>query len=547
MLAKSIAKIIDFLRGNKVRKIIVIIFGLAGAGCLFFYFSPFVVGGAPRLEYKILAPAEIMGSAYKVYGNPKLGFWANKLILSNNGKGAAYDIKISYKIEECIDWSEPKIYPVLLPGSTIVDLNYPIFSSEIAKLKTSMPSNIRVKITYAEKSEGAIKEISASKPINVLGGHDFIFSSIPPEESTGTFYDIFSNYPLVAAWVTPADPVVMGFSDLGTKLAGGAGASLSDEAAIKSLSGIWVVAVNNNIEYKTEPSAFWTGKLSQFVKYPRDVIKDRAGTCFDTAIWMAAVASAQGLKPYVIMMPGHAFPVIQLPSGQNIPIESTALNSKVSFEEAVDAGVKTYEKAMQGPYVVVDVQEFQGQGVIPPELEQLPADILEKWGISQRGSGSASSSSASQSSNSGDSSSNSGSGLKIFSNSYPAWQISYPDNWTAAQAASEVDFYSPSREVEFIVSWAYGLSASAVRMSIEQYLLAPMGAEALSQSQDSVAKVPAAKVVYKAMVNGSPYLFYARYFESQGNGFAIIYDFPDDSSAQNNQKTCETILKTFSF
>ncbi|PIP23335.1 MAG: cysteine protease, partial [Candidatus Nealsonbacteria bacterium CG23_combo_of_CG06-09_8_20_14_all_38_19] len=169
----------------------------------------------PKLEYKILTPEYIMSSVYKVYGNEKLGFWVGKIILTNTGKAPAYDVKLTYKIEGCTDWSEaPQAYPVINPGSTIVDLYYPILSNEITKLSASTPSNLKIKITYAERPEGKTKEIDESKSINILGGHDFIFSSIPPEESVGNFYDIFSNYPLLAAWVTPTDPPLRGFSDL---------------------------------------------------------------------------------------------------------------------------------------------------------------------------------------------------------------------------------------------------------------------------------------------------------------------------------------------
>ncbi len=543
-MIEPIRKIIDFLREKRNKKIFISFCGLTVFVCLFLYFFH-AYSGSPKLDSKVLTPEYIMSSVYKVYGNPKLGFWASKTILTNSGTGPAYDIKFSYKIDNVADWSEPKVYPVLLPGSTIVDLNYPVLSAEIAKLKTSMPSNIRVKVSYTAKPEGKQEELAETKPVNILGGHDFIFSGIPPEENTGTFYDTFSNYPLVAAYVTPADPVVMAFSDMGTKLAGGAGASLSDEGALRSLAGIWTVAVNNGIEYKTEPSAFWTGKMSQFVKYPRDVIKDRAGTCFDTAIWLAASAASQGLKSYVIMMPGHAFPVVQLPSGQNVSIESTALNSQVTFEEAVQAGAQTYEKAMQGPFVVVDVEMYQGLGVVPPELEQLPPDILEKWGISQYGD--SSTGQAQQSSDSSSPSAGSGKSSATFTNSYPVWRISYPDNWTISQAANEVDLYSPGGEEEFIVTWGYGINVAAIRETIEQYLLAPMGAQSGEQEQGEVGGVPAAKVVYSATVKGAPYLLIARYFEFQGNGFAIIYDFPDDENAQKNQSAAENVLNTFSF
>lgn len=541
----QLEKIKEAARKGNAPKIIIGFFVLATIVCLFFYFSP-ISFGAPKIEYKILAPEYIMSSIYKVYGNPNAGFWASKMILANTGQAPAYDLEVSYKIEGYTDWSEPKVYPVLLPGSTVVDLNYPILSAEICKLRTLTPSNIKIKISYAKNPDGKAKEINESKSINILGGHDLVFSSIPPEESKGDFYDIFSNYPLISAWITPSDPALMAFADLGNKLAGGAGASLSDEEALKSLAGIWEVSVNNGIEYKTEPAAFWTGKFSQFVKYPRDVIKDRAGTCLDTAIFFASAASSQGLKSYVVFMPGHAFPIIQLPSAQMIPVESTALNNKVSFQEAVQSGVETYEKASQGPFIVVDVETFQSVGIVPPELEQLPPDILEKWGISMRGGGGGQTG-GQQSYTSSGSSSQSGQSSASYTNSFPVWRVSYPGDWTVVPSVSEVDFYSPARDAEFFVAWGYGMSSSDARTIIEQYVLTPKGAQATGQSQASVGGAAATKVSYQATINGRPYLLYALYFESQGHGFSILYDFPNDGNAQKNAASCESILRSFSF
>ena len=524
---------------SKLRKIVPATFFLVAFVFFGLYFLP---SGKPKLEYKILTPEYIMSSVYKVYGNEKLGFWVGKIILTNTGKASVYDVKLTYKIEGCTDWSEaPQAYPVINPGSTIVDLYYPILSNELTKLSASTPSNLKIKIAYAEKPEGKTKEINESKSINILGGHDFIFSSIPPEESVGNFYDIFSNYPLLAAWVTPTDPPLRGFSDLGNKLAGGAGASLSDEEALKSLAGIWQVSVNNAIEYKTEPAAFWTGKFSQFVKYPRDTIKDRAGTCLDTALFFASAASTQGLKSYVVLMPGHAFPLVQLPqSGQIIPVESTALNSKVSFEEAVNTGIETYNKAMAGPNVIVDVEKFQAAGIIPPELEELPSDILSSWGVYMEGGGYSQPPSGGSSGQPG-----SGQSKTSYSNPSPVWRVSYPSTWSIVPSGSEVDFYSPSRETEFIVTWGYGLTGSTARMAIEQYLLFPRGASATGETQMNLAGTAATKVSYSANISGTQYALYGYYFESQGYGFAILYDFPAGSGvAQNN---CESILQSFTF
>jgi hypothetical protein len=264
-----------------------LVFSLAG------YAGAFGKGGSGRLEYKVYSKDQIMSGAYKVYGNPKLGFWVAKVVLRNTGKGDITDIRITYSIDRYATQSE-KSYPVLVPNGTIVDLYYPILSSEVTKLTASTPVNLHITIRY--KINGEEREETVTKSLSILGVNDFVFSSLSPEESTGSFYDVFNNAPLLAAWITPSDPVVREFADMGNKLAGGAGASLSDDEAIKSLSGIWELALINGFSYKTEATEYWTGKFSEHIMFPRDVIRDKSGTCVDLALWFASLAMSQGLK-----------------------------------------------------------------------------------------------------------------------------------------------------------------------------------------------------------------------------------------------------------
>ena len=206
---------------------------------LFFTLPNGTLFGAPELTYEGLAREHIISGAYKVYANEKFGLWISKSIIENTGQTPMYNLKVQYKVEGYSDWSEPSLYQILLPSSTIIDLYYPKISEEVISLQTSVQGTIHTKITYEELKDGPVKELSYTTPITITGSRDFIFTSIPPELSTGSFEDIFDNYPLLAAWVTPTDPVIIEFADMGNKIAGGVGASLSDEDAWASMKGMW--------------------------------------------------------------------------------------------------------------------------------------------------------------------------------------------------------------------------------------------------------------------------------------------------------------------
>ncbi|WP_324734786.1 cysteine protease [Thermococcus sp. SY098] len=509
------------------------------------YVGAFGGGGEGKLEYKVYAKEQIMSGAYKVYGNPKLGFWVAKVVLHNSGNGAIRNIKIRYSIDNYASETE-KSYPILVPNGTIVDLYYPILSSEVTKLSASTPSNLRITITY--EVNGETKEESMTKPLNILGVNDFVFSSLSPEESTGSFYDTFSNAPLLAAWVTPSDPVVREFADMGNKLAGGAGASLSDDEAIKSLSGMWTLAVMNGFSYKTEAEGYWTGKFSEHIMFPRDVIRDKSGTCVDLALWFASLAMSQGLKAYIVLMPGHAFPLIELPSGAIIPVEATAINAGVSFQQAVQVGVETWQKAMQGPYIIVDIAGEHAKGIVPPELPTLPADILAKWGIKLQGGNmdnNGGNTNNGGDNNWGDNGENGGTQTQWDTYHGTYFSFDYPAEWGAPEDyGGYVYLLSPDGEFEFLVIYLPGASVQDMVYAFEQSLT-DMGAtiKDRQETQASIAGQTVYTILYTLDTGYGEYSAVARYFTANGIGFAVVYDFPAGMSEYN--QLGEYMVSTF--
>lgn len=190
----------------------------------------------------------------------------------------------------------------------------------------------------------------------------------------------------MAAYVTHLDDPVKTFAGMVSQLSGGAAAAAKDQDAIQFCKALYDLAIHNKISYQT-PSTFLVeySSLGQDIKFPRDVLKDKAGTCIDLSILFAAVCQAVSLKSYIVVIPGHAFPVIELPSGDILPIESTglggpAVGKSMSFEQAVEAATQQLSKLELGKFFVVNVAELQKQGILPPELPPLPAAILKDWG-----------------------------------------------------------------------------------------------------------------------------------------------------------------------
>ncbi|MFH1240153.1 MAG: cysteine protease [Candidatus Diapherotrites archaeon] len=513
---------------------------------LIFAFLPSEPMGEGKLSYEMLTPEHIVSATYKIYSNEKLGQWVAKTIISNTGDRPLYNVKPQYNVAGYSDWSETQTYPMLLPGSTVVDLYYPILSSDLTNLTSPTPSKINVKFTYSKNKDGEEKELTGSKSVSILGVHDFIFSSIPPEESTGSFYDVASNYPLLAAWATPSDPVIMKFADAGNALAGGTAARLSDEDAIRSLEGMWTLSVANDIAYKTEPEAFWTGKFSQFIKYPRDVLKEKSGTCIDTALFFASLALSQGLDAYVILMPGHAFPVVRLPeSGNIVIIESTQLNEHASFQTALEVGEQVFNNAMQGPNILVDIKSLQIAGITPPQLETLPENVFEQWNVKDTLTQTHSTSGGQ--SNTDGASDIVGENMRVYQNANPEWAITYPSDWVIHHAVEgEVLVQSPDTKSEFLVSWEPNETKENMRTYVEAALSTVGYVQSTSVSQENISNYYNGVVVtynFQAFT-GETGKGVGKYFEAGNYGFAFLYDTlnPNTQTAMNE---LEDIAVTF--
>ena len=499
--------------------------------------------GQPNLQYKFYTLQSLSSASYKIYGIPKLGYWAAKLVLTNSGTSPAYNVKIVWSIPNYVT-SVSHNYPVLLPGSTVVDLFYPFLPASVTNQNTATPSSINFEVDYSTSQNPSdnsqTKQVTDSKPVSILGRNDFIFSSIPADLNEGTYQDFFSNYQLVAAFVTPADPVVQQYAGMANKLAGGAASSLSDEDAIKSLKGIWDLSVYNGIQYKTEPNAFWTGQQAQLLYYARDTLKNKIGTCIDTSIFISSMAEALGLKTYIYLIPGHAFPVVVLPiSHQIVPIESTLLNKNVPFANATDGGYQSYQNAMNGPLIVVNVEALQSAGISPPELPALSDNTLTQWGISTPQT-------QAQAPNQNQTPTQNQPQATVFKNQNPNWSLSVPIDWTSNRPDSnDVVFTSPQGS-EIDIGWTQGITAQNLRGIVETRLQQVGQLQLAVDNQTKFAGVTANVVAYTYLINNQQLLIVARYFDNQGYAFAVVYAIPNTADVQQNITLMETqLVNTF--
>lgn len=348
--------------------------------------------GKLRAEVEVRDP--LMTCVYKAYAQPDRlpDCWVARAAIRNAGPGAVRDLKVRFRIEGYSDWSDWRGAGVVVAGQTVVIPWYPVLDRKVSDLRATAPSRVVVEWS---RTGGATE--SAEKPIQLLGGHEFQGCGVTTEESYGTFSEQWSRISFIAAWVTRDDAAVKEFAGMASRNASGAAANMGDEASLKLIQACYELMLLNEFVYKAppgveDPSIKFDVRFVQNVKFPRDVIRDKSGTCIDLAILQCAMYQTLGLRPFMALVPGHAFPVAMLENGTLVPVESTGIrgglfpSGSATFQEAREHAQKTLESSRkEGTLILVDMWKEWSRGIASPELENLPADALQKWGITQRG------------------------------------------------------------------------------------------------------------------------------------------------------------------
>ena len=367
--------------------------GLMGVAAILlmatFIAKPKTDGG---LQSRLIAKERVISGVYKVYGarNRLVPMWLAKTVFQNTSPGRITKLKVRYRVPGYSEWCSWHNYAAVDPTQTVVDLYYPIFTDACARLTSRAPTELQLEFEYTD-ANGSQQQGSENRALTMLGRHEFIFSDMTAAELTGAFQDECNYAPLGAAWVSQSDDVVARLASIANKKAGGAGANTDFESCYKVMQELYKIMCTIHISYQhpaamADPNMSYDMKTVQSLQYPRDTIQKRSGTCIDLAILYAAMLNSVGIQPYLVFMDGHCFPMGLAPGNRFIPVEATGVldgyGGAMPFDKVVDYALKNWRKLQSnGRYILVDVSQGWVNGISNPELEPLPPDILEKWGI----------------------------------------------------------------------------------------------------------------------------------------------------------------------
>ncbi len=349
--------------------------------------------GNPSLALNLLCHKDVMTSAYKVYADPSIDngeYWVAKAIIQNTGHAPMFNVKVWYDMGQFADHPAPETFSYVMPGGAAVACYYPLISDQVAGFKTENPAHLNITVSYQD-AHGHTHSEQHTRLITLLGINQFVFTNLTSDQIQMTnrvsnWMDMNDNAPLVAAYVTKTDDPVKQFAGYVSELAGGVAAADSDKDALTWLQAAYNLELVNNIVYQT-PSGFLDGShFMQDVKFPRDTMRAKSGTCIDLAILYTSLVESVGMNGYLILVPGHCFSVVKLPSGTVVGVENTGLgggDQREGFAWALKTGTKELQQHLaDGRYYLINIDKAQGQfHITPPALPAVGANFLAECGI----------------------------------------------------------------------------------------------------------------------------------------------------------------------
>jgi hypothetical protein len=323
---------------------------------------------APRFDLEVRP--HLLACLAQLYSKPRKfeQYWLARAVLRNAGKQTLKNYRVRFRVEGYTPDADEHRCAVIVPGQTVVDAAFPVLDlAKLATLTTPISGTLVAEYEY-ELPDGRPVREKVSRSLQILSRNMILTTDLRAEECIN-YQDqtrIFDH--VLAAIATQKDTVIMtlngwvnGWAAVLNKGRPVAASESADDALLymRALHAF----MRANLSYTTPPGEILDGKMSQHVKYGRDVLEHKAGTCIDLAILFASVCEAAGLEPILVGIPGHVFPAVKLPGGAMVGVETTRIGANDTFEDALMSGKKKLDSLRPGQFTLADVSRLRSQGL----------------------------------------------------------------------------------------------------------------------------------------------------------------------------------------
>ncbi|HMC31051.1 MAG TPA: hypothetical protein VKL99_09465 [Candidatus Angelobacter sp.] len=185
----------------------------------------------------------------------------------------------------------------------------------------------------------------------------------------------FANAQLLARWVTPHDDRVLQLVSSAERLVPGGrmrgynvvpGVKLEDQVRAQA-QAVFQAMRRSGISYVTSIYTFgnYPGE-TQRIRLPRETLELSNANCIDVSVAFASAMENLGMKPVIVIVPGHAFTGVRLgPNSQDILYLDLTVLPRGTFAAATARAQAWLRKVPQSEVLTVDIGAARSLGVYP--------------------------------------------------------------------------------------------------------------------------------------------------------------------------------------
>ena len=248
-----------------------------------------------------------------------------------------------------------------------INQTIPLIRNKIEQIKTKTKFSLHYKVEYDNNGEWKTYD-EQTEMIDVYPMDTMVWA-IKDDKGNEIPMDEY-----IAVFVTPKDASIM---ELLSKA--------KERHPERTLSGYQDEDVNSQIkaiydalkyDYKVsyvDVSNAYGKDCVQKVRLPKETLKLKSANCVDGSVVFASAIEALGMKPYIVLLPEHAFVAWDDGTGYIIALETTMVGSN-DFEDALNEGNRELEENWDAltdddPWngQIIDIKECRELGILPME------------------------------------------------------------------------------------------------------------------------------------------------------------------------------------
>ena len=260
-----------------------------------------------------------------------------------------------FEVDATAGWKEQSFLPPMLPGMIDALANVPYLDSQVVL-------NVR---------DASGKSCEDSKPLRLLSSRTMSWLSQGGH----------NNADFLAAWVTPQDPAIRQLLDRATQRLKDNPSLYPGTTEMVGYDGTQQDVINQvNAIYDTMEQDYHIRYSRITIEYgqprtedvllPKDVLQSGLGMCVETTVTMAAAIESLHMRPFIYIIPGHAFLGVAMGPTSNVRQfwETSLLGQGNTGSQANQQGDSEYnQKAGQVMDVVDITAERQQNHILPME------------------------------------------------------------------------------------------------------------------------------------------------------------------------------------